>query len=226
MKRFLPLLIGFIFLFAGNANAFEKLKLNIDKKKLDAGKLQTFTIEMKGQGEGKKKRGVGVLLINAPTEKVWKYLCEWETMGEFVPGLEYYKTVKVIKPIEKGTMGETLIEGKLKFPILTVIYTLDVKFDESNMSQEWSLITPAQEEASMKQGKKMTRATSGLKNVEGFQYMEPYDGGKKTVYYYAPIVETSVPVPGFAERFLTKSTLPGYMEGLKKRVESNGTYKK
>ena len=94
------------------------------------------------------------------------------------------------------------------------------------MRQEWSLITPAREEESKKQGKKMTRATSGLKNVEGFQYMEPYDNGKKTVYYYAPIVETSVPVPAFAERFITKSTLPGYMEGLKKRIESNGTYKK
>jgi hypothetical protein len=226
MKRILPLLIGFTFIFAGNVHAFEKLNLNIDKKKLDAGKLQTFTIEMKGEGEGKKKRGVGVLLINAPTEKVWKYLCEWETMGEYVPGLEHYKTVKVIKPIEKDTVGEALIEGKLKFPIFNVVYTLDIKFDESNMRQEWSLITPAQEEESKKQGKKMTRATSGLKNVEGFQYMEPYDGGKKTVYYYAPIVETSVPVPGFAERFLTKSTLPGYMEGVKKRVESDAKYKK
>jgi hypothetical protein len=219
MKRFLPLFIGFTFLFAGNIHAFEKLNLNIDKKKLDAGKLQTFTIEMKGEGDGKKKRAIGVLLINAPTENVWKYLCQWETMGEFVPGLEYYKTVKVIKPIEKDTVGETLIEGKLKFPILTVVYTLDIKFDESNMRQEWSLITPAMEEESKKQGIKMTRATSGLKNVEGFQYMEPYDNGKKTVYYYAPIVETSVPVPAFAERFITKSTLPGYMEGLKKRVE-------
>jgi carbon monoxide dehydrogenase subunit G len=226
MRRFLPFIIGITFLFTGNAYAFEKLNLNIDKKKLDAGKLQTFTIEMKGEGEGKKKRGVGVLLINAPTEKVWKYLCEWETMGEYVPGLEYYKTVKVIKPIEKSVVGEYMIEGKLKFPILTVVYTLDIKFDESNMRQEWSLITPAQEEESKKQGKKMTRATGGLKNVEGFEYIEPYDDGKKTVYYYAPIVETSVPVPGFAERFLTKSTLPGYMEGVKKRVESDGKYKK
>jgi hypothetical protein len=46
------------------------------------------------------------------------------------------------------------------------------------------------------------------------------------VYYYAPIVESSMPMPDFAERYLTNSTLPGYMESVKKRVESTGTYKK
>jgi hypothetical protein len=226
MKNIIAVLIGIVFFLSGTVCAQEKLNLKIDKAKLEAGKLQTFTVEMKVEGKGKKKRGIGVLLINAPPEKTWKYLCDWNSMGEFVPGLEYYKTVKVIKPIEVGEVGEILTEGKLKFPVLTVIYTLDVKFDGKNFRQEWSLASQRQVDEYQKQGIKITRSTSGLKNVEGFEYIEPYDDGKKTVYYYAPIVETSVPVPAFAERFMTNSTLPGYMEGVKKRVESNGTYKK
>jgi hypothetical protein len=226
MKGVVSFLLCMVFLFAGTAGAQEKLNLKIDKEKLESGKLQTFTIEMKVEGKGTKKRGVGVILINAPPEKVWKYLCEWNTMGEFVPGLDYYKVVKEIKPIEPGQVGEQLIEGKLKFPILTVIYTLDVKFDGKNLRGDWNLATQKQVDEYQKQGIKITRATSGLKNVEGFEYMEPYDDGRKTVYYYAPIVETSVPVPAFAERMITNSTLPGYMEGIKKRVESNGSYKK
>lgn len=204
----------------------EKLNLKIDQKTLEAGKLQTFTYEYKGQGEGVKKRGVGVILINAPPAVVWDYLTKWDTMGEFVPGLEYYKTVLPLRPIAKGGVGESYIEGKLTFPVLTVKYTLDVRFDEPNLRQDWRLITQEEADACLKKSIKLTRSTGGLKNIEGYEYIEPYADGAKTVYYYAPIVETSVPVPAFAERFMAKSTLPGYMESVKKRVESKGAYKK
>ena len=204
----------------------EKLNLKIDKKTLEAGKLQTFTYEYKVEGEGVRKRGVGVILIDAPPAVVWDYLLKWDSMGEFIPGLEYYKTIHTIKPIAKGTVGETLIEGKLNFPVLTVMYTMDVTFDEPNLRQDWRLITPAESEIYTKKGIKVTRSTSGVKNIEGFEYIEPYGNGSKTVYYYVPIIETSIPVPGFVERFIANSTLPGYMEGMKKRIESKGAYKK
>jgi len=204
----------------------EKLNLKLDKQTLEAGKLQTFTYEYKVEGQGKKKRGVGVILIDAPPAVVWEYLLKWDSMGEFVPGLDYYKTIQTIKPIAKGTVGESLIEGKLKFPMLTVKYTLDIRFDEPNLRQDWRLITPAEVDEYARKGLKITRATSGIKNIEGFEYLEPYADGSKTVYYYAPIVESSVPMPAFVERPLLNSTLPGYVESVKKRVESRGTYKK
>lgn len=226
IKSFMSVVICIIFLLSGVAVAQEKLNLKIDKAKLEAGELQTFTMEMKVQGKGVKKRGIGVLLINAPPEKTWKYICDWDSMGQYVPGLEYYKTVRVIKPVEAGEGGEVLYQGKIKFPVLTAVYTLDVKFDAKNFRQTWNLVSQIQVDDYRKQGIKIIRATTGIKNVEGFEYLEPYDNGKKTVYYYAPIVETSVPVPGFVERFATESTLPDFMEAVKKRVESNGTYKK
>ena len=204
----------------------EKLNLNLDQKVLESGKLQTFTCAYKVEGKGTKKRAVGVMLIDAPPAKVWEVLLNWDAMGAYVPGLEYYKTIQQLKPLAKDAIGESLIEGKLTFPVLAVKYTLHVAFDEQNLRQDWRLVTEEEVNACAKKGIKITRSTGGLKNIEGFEYIEPYGDGTKTVYYYAPIVETSIPVPDFAERFISKSTLPGYMEGVKKRVESHGTYKK
>lgn len=225
MKKVLALCLFFI-LASTLAFGQEKLNLKIDKKTLEAGKIQTFTYEYKAEGQGAKKRGVGVILIDAPPAVVWDYLLKWDSMGEFVPGLDYYKTISAIRPIAKGVVGESLIEGKLKFPMLTVKYTLDITFDEPNLRQDWRLITQNEADEYAKKGLKITRASGGIKNIEGFEYLEPYAGGSKTVYYYAPIVETSMPIPAFLERLVANSTLPGYVESVKKRVESKGTYKK
>ncbi|HQP30832.1 MAG TPA: SRPBCC family protein [Deltaproteobacteria bacterium] len=225
MKKIVPLCLCVV-LFSSVAFGQERLNLKLDRKTLEAGKLQTFTYEYKVEGQGKKKRGVGVILIDAPPERVWEYLLKWDSMGEFVPGLDYYKTIQSLRPIAKGAVGESLIEGKLKFPMLTIKYTLDVRFDEPNLRQDWRLITPEEVDEFARKGIKTTRATGGIKNIEGFEYLEPYAGGSKTIYYYAPIVETAVPIPAFVERLLANSTLPGYVESVKKRVETNGAYRK
>ena len=68
----------------------------------------------------------------------------------------------------------------------------------------------------------VVRKNSGmLKNIEGYGYLEPYNNGLQTVYTYAPIIETSVPVPGFIEKALSNNTLSGYVKAVKKRVESD-----
>jgi hypothetical protein len=58
----------------------------------------------------------------------------------------------------------------------------------------------------------------GLKNIEGFEYIEPYDDGSSTIYYYAPIVETAIPIPEFVEKMLARNTLSGYMEAIREMV--------
>ena len=223
MKKFV-FVIFLCFLVAGSSPilAQEKSDINLDKTILEQGRIQIFTFEStpKGQGNGVKKRCVGVILIDATPAVVWEYLLQWDSMGEFVPGLEYYKTVVSLKTIEKGAVGESLIEGKLKFPVLTVKYTLKVTFDEPHFRQDWRLVTPSEVDAFSRKGIDMVRSSGGVKNIEGFEYLEPYCAGDKTIYYYAPIVETAVPMPAFVERFIMNSTLPGYMEGVKKRIES------
>jgi hypothetical protein len=202
----------------------QKIKFNIDKAKLESGNLQVFEENYVVDGKGQKKRAVGVILINAPPAKVWDVLEKWDVMGKFVPGLSYYKTIHVIKPIGKGEIGESLIEGKLSFP--SIMYTLDVKFDEANLRQDWRMITE-KEIAFYNEKQEVVKKNSGmLKNIEGYEYIEPYNNGLQTVYTYAPIIETSVPVPGFMEKALSKNTLSGYVKAIKKRVESDNEQKK
>jgi hypothetical protein len=202
----------------------QKVKFNIDKAKLESGNLQMFEENYVVEGKGQKKRSVGVILINAPPAKVWDVLDNWDVMGEFVPGLSYYKTIHVIKPIGKGDVGESLIEGKLSFP--SIMYTLDVKFDEANLRQDWRMITE-KEIAFYNEKREVLKKNSGmLRNIEGYEYLESYNNGLQTVYTYAPIIETAVPVPGFIENALSKNTLSGYVKAIKKRVESNQEQKK
>ena len=55
--------------------------------------------------------------------------------------------------------------------------------------------------------------------IQEFEYIEPYGDGSRTRYYYALIVAVSMPVPGWIERRLSKSSLNEYMEGIRQRVE-------
>ena len=64
----------------------------------------------------------------------------------------------------------------------------------------------------------LVEAPNGLENVGGFSVMEPYNN-KQTIYYYAPIIEASLPVPNVAERYLAKVTLSGYLNAIKNRTE-------
>lgn len=196
----------------------QKVQLNIDKTKLEAGVLQIFEENYIVEGKGQKKRAVGVIMIDAPPSKVWDVLENWDSMGEFVPGLSYYKTVHVIKPITVGSIGETLIEGKLSFP--PIRYTLDVVFDKTNLRQDWRMVTE-KELALYNEKREIVKKNSGMiKSIEGYEYIEPYDNGQRTVYIYAPIIETFGAVPPFMDRLLTKNTLSGYMKAIKKRVEA------
>ena len=217
----LSILITIIFAFAAvlaYGTEPQKLKLNIDKAKLEAGELQTFEENYVVEGKGQKRRAIGVILINATPAKVWEVLEKWDVMGEYVPGLSYYKTVHVVKPLGTDAVGESLIEGKLSFP--SIIYTLDVVFDKTNLRQDWRLVTE-KEIATYNEKKEIIKKNSGMiRSVEGYEYLEPYNNGQQTVYTYAPIIETAGAIPGFIDRALTKNTLSGYVKAVKKRVES------
>jgi hypothetical protein len=203
--------------------AAEKFDYKLDEKMLLSGGIQVFEKEYEVEGEGRKKRVVGVMVLDAPPERVWAVLENWDAMGPFVPGLDYNRTVHVFEPLgKKDRIGNSLIEGQIKVLYLTINYTLNVRFDKANYRQEWKLVTDEQAQKYTKDGIPVKEAAFGLKNIEGFEYIEPY-GGSKTIYYYAPIVETSIPLPDFVERALSKSTLNGYMEGIRRMVEGGGS---
>lgn len=206
---------------ANPINGGVKLDIQYDKKKLEAGELQVFTHQIASGEQGETKRVVGVLLIDAPPEKVWETLEHWDAMGEYIPSLEYYRTVQVLKPVADDTPGESLIEGKLKAAFISIRYTLHVTFDKANLRQDWKLISKEEMKRLRKENSGLKESSATLKDIRGFEYIEPYGDGAKTIYYYAPVVEVSMPVPAWVERQLSKSSLNEYMEGVKKKVEAS-----
>ena len=104
-------------------------------------------------------------------------------------------------------------------PLISVEYSMAVKFDEAAYTVSWSLLSPEETTAYKQRGIDVLTKTSGLKNIEGFSLMEAYNS-KQTVYYYAPIIKVSLPVPSFAENYIAKVTLSGYMEAIKERAEA------
>jgi len=196
-----------------------KLKINYKKDKLEAGKLQVFTQKYRLKDGGEGKRVIGVMLIDATPAKVWKALENWDAMGAYVKSLIYYKTIHRKSPITDNGIGISLIEGKLKAAFLTILYTLEVKFYKSHYYQEWRMVRKEEGAAYRAKNIPVKENKGSVKNIKGFEYIEPYGDGSKTIYYYAPIVEVSIPVPGFVERSISKSSLNEYMLGVKKKVE-------
>lgn len=221
MKQMIGMMV-FIYgvaVFPFYAHAVEEYPL--DLATLEKGELQIFTEEFKVEGEGKKKRVAGVILINRPPQEVWAVIKNWDAMGQFVPGLDYYKTLHVITPIDDRNQGETVIEGKLDVPLISVTYTVAVTFRTAEKNRiEWRLIDKREIAELRIRNIQVKDHTAGLKNIEGFGYLEPYDNGSKTIYTYAPVVEISIPVPAFVERSISKSSLKGYLKAVKARVES------
>ncbi len=190
----------------------QKISVATDKTRLDRGELQTFISELKTAEGLVKKRVIGIVVIDAPPAKVWKVLEDWEAMPTFVPGLEYYK---IMHRINRDNL---IIEGVVKAGLIKILYTMKVKFDRVRYTQEWNFIKPEEIKEFNDKGIPLKKPAWNIKNVEGFEYIEPYGNGSRTLYYYAPIIEAKG-VPESIERLLAKQGLEGYMKGVKKQAE-------
>lgn len=216
--------IGFALMMASALNMAQAAEWRIEDCKVDNqrlldGEVQTcekvFTIE---GGEGQKKGVMGVLLIDAPYNTVWKVISDWEAQSKFVPGLEYFK-IKHSFPGGDKTSWHSLVEGKLDIPFVAFRYTLDARFDKRVGKMSWQMLTA--EDIKRYQTEKIPVQLSDedrLKNVEGFAQITAYDD-KRTIYYYAPVVETTIPVPDFIQSAIMSVSLNDYLESIKETAE-------
>lgn len=207
MLLLLPGLISF------TAAGSQKINVPLDTILLEKGDLQVFEFK---QPAG--KRVIGVILIDAPPAKVWKVTKNWARVPEYSSSVKYYKTVHLVGR-NSGTT-EKLIEGKMKVAFLSIVYTLDVLFDDNAMHQKWRLLTEKERSEYGKNNINLKENDSKIKRIDGFGYVEAYDNGTRSLYYYAPAVEVSVPVPAFVERALVKSSLHDFMKGVKRAAEA------
>ncbi len=202
-----------------NAATWNVEDYTLDQEDLLDGDIQTFEKDFSsGEKEGEKKGVMGVILIKAPYEKVWEVISDWEKQSDFVPGVEYFK-VKHVFPGGDEKSWRSIVEGKLDIPFISLSYTLDTNFDRAAGTMIWNMLS--QEDIRKYKAQKIDVNIADedrLRNVEGFGKIKTYNE-KSTIYYYAPIVETSVSLPGFVESAITNVSLSKYLHAIKERAE-------
>lgn len=191
-------------------------------KQADVQSLREGNIVIKKQKsktqEGEIARVAGAILIQKPIQEVWKCILDWERMPQYVDTLDYYT---VLAKINRNT---SIIEGQIHVAFLKFNYTLLVSNDERNYYQKWQLISE-NDIVQYNIQKNIKSASTGIKNIEGYQYCIPLDDNN-TIVYYAPVVEVSVPVPGFVENNLTQKSIKDYLYGIKRYLEGGYNGKK
>jgi len=191
-------------------------------KQADVQSLREGNIVIKKQKsktqEGEIARVAGAILIQKPIQEVWKCILDWERMPQYVDTLDYYT---VLAKINHNT---SIIEGQIHVAFLKFNYTLLVSNDERNYYQKWQLISE-NDIVQYNIQKNIKPASTGIKNIEGYQYCIPLDDNN-TIVYYAPVVEVSVPVPGFVENNLTQKSIKDYLYGIKRYLEGGHNEKK
>lgn len=195
-------------------------EFTIDDTKLKKQEIQTFEKNFENPDKGQVKGIMGVLLINAPYDVVWDVISNWEAQSDFVPGLEYFK-VKHVFPGSTPTQWHSLVEGQLDIPFVSFRYTLDAQFDKNNGTMIWNMLKPEDIKKYQEQNVDVRKSDEDrLKNIEGFGQIRSLNDWQ-TVYYYAPIVEVSAPIPGFVEDIISKISLSKYLESIKEKAEKD-----
>ncbi|MDX1695980.1 MAG: SRPBCC family protein [Ketobacteraceae bacterium] len=195
-------------------------EFDVNEKKLRQQEIQTFEKTFATKGEGETRGIMGVMLINAPYDVVWEVISDWEAQGEFVPGLEYFK----VKHVFSGATDEewrSLVEGQLDIPFVSFRYTLDARFDKDAGTMRWTMLD--KEDIKDYKARDIDVRESdedSLKNIEGFGRIKSYND-IQTVYYYAPVVEVSAPIPGFVEDIISRISLSRYLEAIRDKAEKD-----
>jgi hypothetical protein len=200
------------------------IKPQIDQTKFESGKLQSFILKYKTKTGGDRGRAIGIILIEVPPAKVQEILDNCNR-PEYIPACEDF-AVRYEYPqtdLPEGIQRRRIIEQTLKIGLFKPVMALEFTLHDDK-TEEYRLITKEECEEWKQRGVNLKPPFWGIKDIGGFGYLEPYANGEKTRYIYSPIVETTIPIPGPILNTIAKLALPGYMEGLKKKAESNGTY--
>jgi len=226
MKTFKITFFIILISYKAFASDFSQLNMddyNINKANLEKGDIQLFYKNFKDNNSGEKKQITGIILINAPVNLVWNLISDWDSMGEYVPCLKYYKTLYQVEYDKHNSIKRSIIEGYIKIPLpfINKKINLFVNFYEGSQSISWKLLTDEQKYYYKNKGIKIKRSNKYLKKMEGFTRINQYyDNNNQTIFYYVLKIEISVPVPFFVKKFLYETSLKGFMQSIKIRSEN------
>ena len=179
---------------------------------LNQGKVQTaieaFETE---EDEEVKKQGVAMVILPVGIESAWKVLNDWNSMGEYVPNLKYYRTVYLDDK-------EKYVAGRLYILYMNIDYPLWIQFDHEQYNHVWRMLRddelPGVEERGIEG---LQKSHFLINDIRGYFKLSSIDENN-TLFLYSTLVSTKIPVPQTVEAYVAKLTLPNFLAAVRQRV--------
>jgi coenzyme Q-binding protein COQ10 len=162
-------------------------------------KTQTYATE----DDKRAARVTAYCLINKPPDAVWAIMLNYHQFDEFMPRLEKVQVLQTTKNTMKVTQT-------VRVPLGVIRYTLDLLFKPGQRTVSWVLDKSRRHD---------------IADTFGAWEFLPYSQGK-TVLRYTTTVDSGMSVPRFLEHFLIENELPEVLLSMRRRTESDGTWKK
>jgi carbon monoxide dehydrogenase subunit G len=149
-------------------------------------------------------RGVGAVVIQRPLAEVWSTLARFDDRPEYIPRL------KAIELLEQAPTRVRVLQI-VDVGITTARTTLWFELDEAARSISWKLDGAASD--------------NSVVAVEG-DYRMLALSARETLLSYRTHIDTGLRIPQLVQSHLQKRALPELLRAIKKRVESDGTWKR
>jgi hypothetical protein len=209
-SRVWRLALVLMLLLLGTAGADEASPLDRfsqkQRKKLLAGEVVYEYINYEGREKQEKGLGHGqaYVIVNKPVDVCWSIMTDFDRKKEYFPRVAVSQVVK--REVNKAWVREVLDFGVADIEYV-MVQNMDPKKRRSNFS-----LDPAYKH--------------DLKDTHGFWYWEKINDTSSLLTYAVTKADVGIPVPEFVVKALSSRDLPGIAENLKKRIESDGKWRK
>lgn len=172
-------------------------------EKLSKGEVVLVSQSYKDNKGKMRAKGAAIVVVNRPPEDVWQVLPDFTGYPEFMPRMISAKPYMN----DGNAVG---VEFQLKVVFRKITYSILHSID-----REKGVLTLRLDHSR----KNDIADTSGIWIVKSY-------GTGKTILSHSVILDSGLAVPTAIEDYLTKRDLPNVVVAVKKRVESDGTFKK
>ena len=196
--------LGFV---GGLARAGDKTPLDRfskeQREKLLAGEVVYEYINFEGQEKG-LGHGQAYVIVKKPIDVCWSMITEFDKKKEYYPRV-------VVSEVVKREENKAWVREVLDFGIANIEYVMVQNLAPEKRRVDYSLDPAYQHD---------------LKDTQGFWYWEKIDENASLLTYAVTKADVGIPVPEFIVKALSSRDLPGIAGNLKKRIESDGKWRK
>lgn len=171
---------------------------------LEKGELLRVDVSKAPEEGEQRANGTVMVLVERPAAEVFARIVDVSDQHEYMPRVERIEPYTVV---DANPMGQRYT---LKVAFREIVYHILVKRDPEKRFLTWHLDDDQK---------------NGIAATTGYWYFQPW-GEDRCLAVYSVSADTGMRVPKWLARWLMNRDMPGVVEALKKRAESDGVWTK